>query len=58
MKFKFRADIVLSREMTVEAQDLKEAMDKVQNMLEAPDAYKDLTFSRVDYHMLEPKAKC
>lgn len=57
MEYKFRADVVFSKELTVEAEDLTVAIEKLKEMMGAPDGYKGLAFSRVDYHMLEPKAK-
>ena len=33
MEFKLRANIVMSKELTVEAENLKEAMDKAQAMI-------------------------
>ena len=36
MKFKFRANIVMSRELTVEADNLKEAMEKARDMMSEP----------------------
>ena len=49
MEFKLRANIVMSRELTVEAENLKEAMDKAQAMMAEPITYKDLTMTKVYY---------
>ncbi len=49
MEFKLRANIVMSRELTVEAENLKEAMDKAQAMMGEPITYKDLTMTKVYY---------
>ena len=49
MEFKLRANIVMSRELTVEAENLKEAMDKAQTMMGEPIIYKDLTMTKVYY---------
>ena len=49
MEFKLRANIVMSRELTVEAENLKEAMDKAQAMMDEPITYKDLTMTKVYY---------
>ena len=42
MKFKFRANIVMSRELTVEADNLKEAMEKAKDMMSEPFPYNEL----------------
>ena len=49
MEFKLRANIVMSKELTVEAENLKEAMDKAQAMMAEPIPYKDLTMTKVYY---------
>ena len=49
MGFKLRANIVMSKELTVEAENLKEAMDKAQAMMAEPIPYKDLTMMKVYY---------
>lgn len=46
MKFKFRANIVLSRELTVEADNLKEAMEKARDMMSEPFPSKELKPSK------------
>ena len=33
MEFKLRANIIMSKELSIEANDLKEAMDKAQQMM-------------------------
>ena len=49
MEFKLRANIVMSKELTIEAENLKEAMDKAQAMMAEPISYKDLTMTKVYY---------
>ena len=49
MEFKIRANIVMSKELTIEAENLKEAMDKAQAMMAEPIPYKDLTMTKVYY---------
>ena len=49
MEFKLRANIVMSKELTIEAENLKEAMDKAQAMMAEPIPYKDLTMTKVYY---------
>ena len=39
----------MSRELTVDAENLKEAMDKAQAMMGEPITYKDLTMTKVYY---------
>ena len=40
---------MMSKELTVEAENLKEAMDKAQAMMAEPIPYKDLTMMKVYY---------
>ena len=49
MEFKLRANIVMSKELTIEVENLKEAMDKAQAMMAEPIPYKDLTMTKVYY---------
>jgi hypothetical protein len=49
MEFKLRANIVMSKELTIEAENLKEAMDKALAMMAEPIPYKDLTMTKVYY---------
>ena len=49
MEFKLRANIVMSKELTIEAENLKEAMDKAQAMMAEPIPYKDLAMMKVYY---------
>ena len=57
MEFKLRANIVMSRELTVEAENLKEAMDKAQAMMGEPINYKDLTMTKVYYDDIRMNGK-
>ena len=43
MEFKLRANLVMSKELTVEANDLKEAVEKAQAMMAEPIPVKELT---------------
>ena len=43
MEFKLRANIVMSKELTVEANDWSEAVDKAQAMMAEPIPYRELT---------------
>ena len=42
MEFKLRANIVMSKKLTVEANDLGEAMEKAEAMMAEPIPYKEL----------------
>jgi len=57
MKFKLRANIVMSKELTVEAENLKEAMDKAQAMMAEPIPYKELTMTKVYYDDIRMNGK-
>ena len=54
MEFKLRANIVMSKELTVEANDLGEAMDKAETMMAEPILYKELTPTKVFYDEISP----
>ena len=43
MEFKIRANIVMSRNLTVEADNMKEAMEKVKDMMAKPFTSNELT---------------
>ena len=43
MEFKMRANIVMSKELTIEANDWSEAVDKAQAMMAEPIPYRELT---------------
>ena len=42
MEFKFRANIVMSKELTIEAEDLVEALEKAQSMMAESISIKEL----------------
>ena len=57
MEFKLRANIVMSKELTIEAENLKEAMDKAQAMMAEPIPYKELTMTKVYYDDIRMNVK-
>ena len=52
MEFKFRANIVMSKELTVEANDLAEAMEKAQAMMAEPAPMKEFTRREMYFDVL------
>ena len=54
MEFKMRANIVMSKELTIEANDWSEAVDKAQAMMAEPIPYKELTPTKVFYDEISP----
>ena len=54
MEFKLRANIVMSKELTVEANDWSEAVDKAQAMMAEPIPYKALTPTKVYFDEISP----
>ena len=54
MEFKFRANIVMSKELTIEADNLAEAMDKAQTMMAEPVRYSELTVSKIYFDEISP----
>ena len=54
MEFKLRANIVMSKELTVEANDLGEALEKAREMMAEPIPYKELTPTKVFYDEISP----
>ena len=54
MEFKLRANIVMSKKLTVEASNLGEAMDKAQTMMTAPIPYRELTVSKIYFDEISP----
>ena len=54
MEIKLRANIVMSKELTIEANDLTEAVEKAQAMMAEPIPYKELTPTRVFYDEISP----
>ena len=47
MEFRFRANIVMSRELTIEAKGFNEAMEKAQAMMSEPIRRDELTFRKI-----------
>ena len=54
MEFKLRANIVMSKKLTVEANDWSEAVDKAQAMMAEPIPYKELTPTKVYFDEISP----
>ena len=54
MEIKLRANIVMSKELTIEANDWTEALEKAQAMMAEPIPYKELTPTRVFYDEISP----
>jgi hypothetical protein len=52
MEFKLRANIVMSKELTVEAEHLGEAMEKAKAMMAEPIRMKELTTRDVYFDVL------
>ena len=53
MEFKIRADITLSKELTIEADHLGEAMEKArQQMLDSKIPYSELKFHNLTFELL------
>ena len=54
MEFKMRANIVMSKELTIEANDWSEAVDKAQAMMAEPIPYKELTPTKLYFDEICP----
>ena len=54
MEFKLRANIVMSKELTVVADDLSEALNKAQTIISEPIPYWDLTPTKIYYDEISP----
>ena len=54
MEFKLRANIVMSKELTVEADNLAEAMKKAQTMMAEPVPYNELTLTKLYFDEISP----
>lgn len=54
MEFKLRANIVMSKELTVEADNLAEAMEKAQAMMAEPVPYSELTATKIYFDEISP----
>ena len=56
MEFKIRANIIMSRNLTVEADNLKEAMEKVKDMMTKPFPSNELMPRKIYYDVISPSA--
>lgn len=56
MEFKIRANIIMSRNLTVEADNLKEAMEKVKDMMAKPFSSNELMPRKIYYDVISPSA--
>jgi hypothetical protein len=56
MEYKIRANIVMSRNLTVEADNLKEAMEKVKDMMAKPFPSNELMPRKIYYDVISPSA--
>lgn len=54
MEFKLRANIVMSKELTVEANNLAEAMEKAEAVMAEQITYEELTPTSVFYDEISP----
>ena len=54
MEFKMRANIVMSKELTIEANDWSEAVDKAEAMMAEPIPYKELTPTKLYFDEISP----
>ena len=54
MEFKLRANIVMSKELTVVADNLAEAMGKAQTMMAESVPYSELTVSKICFDEISP----
>ena len=54
MEIKLRANIVMSKELTIEANDWSEAVDKAEAMMAEPIPYKELTPTKVYFDEISP----
>lgn len=54
MEIKLRANIVMSKELTIEANDWSEAVDKAQAMMAEPIPYKELTPTKLYFDEISP----
>ena len=54
MEIKLRANIVMSKELTIEANDWVEAVEKARTMMAEPIPYKELTMTKEYYDEISP----
>lgn len=52
MEFKIRANIVMSKELSIEADNLSDAMDKAQEIMAGPQNKKEFKPSKVQFEVL------
>ena len=57
MEYKVRANIVKGRELTIEAEDLVEALEKARAMMAEPIPQKELTPLRIFYDNIREDGK-
>lgn len=57
MEYKVRANIVMGRELTIEAEDLVEALEKARAMMAEPIPQKELTPLRFFYDNIREDGK-
>ena len=58
MEIKLRANIVMSKELTIEANDWSEAVDKAQAMMAEPIPYKELTPTKLYFRRTNSSPAC
>jgi hypothetical protein len=54
MKFKIKANIVLSKEFEIEAENPQEAIKEIQQLLAEKNDIKSFKYSKLTYELLEP----
>ena len=52
MEFRIQANIIMSKELSIEADNLSDAMDKAQEMMASPQNMKEFKPSNVQYEVL------
>ena len=57
MEYKVRANIVMGRELTIEAENLVEALEKARAMMAEPIPQKELTPLRIFYDNIREDGK-
>ena len=57
MEYKVRANIVMGRELTIEAEDLVEALEKARAMMAEPIPQQELTPLRIFYDNIREDGK-
>ena len=54
MEIKLRANIVMSKELTIEAEHLAEAVEKARTIMAEPIPYKELTPTKLYFDEISP----